>query len=301
MARLPIQKFVGPWGCDCACQEDQQLIDDSRSGDTVCMMCACVVEAHMMDQRPEWYDDINSRAEKPGRYDMFLGISGSIVPPSKKRYTDPDEHKNTRLGLKQIEAHAVILGLDADHQICMSAKGFYTDYAAARKHKSRTIRELERPAAAACALYFGCKAHERPGDRYPRSIKEIASQCSVMLQECTDLLKSYKQLLSDKPYIKLFFTTVSGDGLLQRAINGLPAFSDSTERSRLIKRAMSIFETVRSKDLLEGRTPETVCSAVLFLACELEGIKVTKKMIHTACGVCNVTLNKALTELKASM
>ena len=301
MSRLPRQRFVGPGGCDCADLEDQQLIEDSRSGDTICTTCACVVEAHMMDQRPEWYDDMNSRAEKVGRYDMFLGPSGNMVSPSKKRYTDPDEHKNTRLGLKQIEAHAGKLGLDADHQICMSAKGFYTDYAVVRKLKSRTIRELERPAAAACALYFGCKSHERIGDRYPRSIKEISSQCDVSLQECTDLLKSYKHLLADKPYIKLLFTTVSGDGLLQRAINGLPPFRDHAERMRVIKRASEIFDIIKSKDLLEGRTPETVCSAVLYRSCELEGIKVTKKMVHTACGVCNITMNKALAELIQGM
>jgi transcription initiation factor TFIIIB Brf1 subunit/transcription initiation factor TFIIB len=255
----------------------------------------------MMDQRPEWYDDANSRAEKVGRYDMFLGPSGSVVPASKKRYAEPDEHKNTRLGLKQVEWCGVKLGLDVDHQICTSAKGFYTDYAIARKLKSRTIRELERPAAAACALYFGCKAHERVGDRYPRSIKEISGQCDVPLQECTDLLKSYKHFLADKPYIKLLFTTVSGDGLLQRAINGLPPFTDAKERMRLIKRASDIFAIVKTKDLLEGRTPETVCSAVLYHACELEGINVTKKTIHTACGVSNVTLNKALIELKSTM
>lgn len=301
MARLPIQRFVGPGGCDCVHLEDQQLIEDYRSGDTVCVTCACVVEAHMMDEHPEWFDDTQARAEKLGRYDMFLGPSGNIVPSSKKRYSDPDEHKNTRLGLKLVESHAGKLGLDAEHKISISAKGFYTDYALARKQKFRTIRELERPAAAACALYFGCKAHERVGDRYPRSIKEISSQCDVSLQECTDLLKSYKQLLADKPYIKLLFLTVSGDGLLQRAINGLPSFADAAERMKLIKRATDIFEIVKSKDLLEGRTPETVCSAVLYHACELEDVKVTKKMIHTACGVSNVTLNKALSDLMRGM
>lgn len=301
MARLPTQRFVGPGGCDCSHLEDQQLIEDSRSGDTVCMTCACVVEAHMMDDHPEWFDDIQARADKVGRYELFLGPSGNIVPPSKKRYTDPDEHKNTRFGLKLVESFATKLGLDAEHKISMSAKGFYTDYAAARKLKSRTIRELERPAAAACALYFGCKAHERVGDRYPRSIKEIGNYCEVSHQDCTDLLKSYKQLLADKPYIKLLFTTVSGDGLLQRAINGLPQFSNASERMKLYKRATDIFEIVKSKDLLEGRTPETVCSAVLYHACELEKIKVTKKIIHTACGVSNVTLNKALTDLIQGM
>ena len=89
--------------------------------------------------------------------------------------------------------------------------------------------------------------------------------------------------------------------MLQRAINGLPPFSDAAERMKLFKRATEIFDVVKSKDLLEGRTPETVCSAVLYRACELENIKVTKKMIHTACGVSNVTLNKALTDLMHGM
>jgi transcription initiation factor TFIIIB Brf1 subunit/transcription initiation factor TFIIB len=301
MSRLPVRRVVGPGGCDCVSIEDQHLIEDSRSGDTICTTCACVVEAHMMDHRPEWYDESNARSEKRGRYDALLGSSGNIVENSKKRYAEPDVHKNVRLGLKQVEAFGATLNLDSEHQMCLSAKEFYRDYAFARKDQGRSIREVERPAAAACAIYFGCKSHERAGDRYPRSIKEISGLCGVPLQECTDLLKSYKSVLADKPYVKLLFTTVSGDGLLQRAINGLSPAPDAAERSRVTKRAMCIFDTIKSKDLLEGRTPETVCSAVLFYSCELEGVKVTKRMIYTACGVSNVTLNKALTELKSTM
>jgi len=294
-------RLVGPGGCDCVLLEEQALITDQHSGDTVCTTCACVVEAHCMDQGAEWYDDALSRAGGLGRFDEFLGPSGgAVVPAHKKRYAEPDQQKNVRQGLLEVERCAGLLGLGCDHQMCVTAKKIFSDYAELRKAQGRSVRESERTAAAACAVYFGCKSHERANDRHPRTIKEISGHCRVPLQECTDLLKNYKVLLADTPYARLLFMTVTAEDVLMRAVAGV-RFEDVATKNQVLKRARDIFGVVRSKDLLEGRTPETVCSAVLFLACEKLSLKITKRMVYTACGVSNVTLNKALADLKAKV
>lgn len=285
----------GPGGCDCISLEDQQLVESC--GETVCTTCARVVESCLFDQRPEWFEDHLSRAAGPGRYDFLDDSNGAVAPAGKKRYAGPDKHKHTREGLKRVEQCAATLELPSDHQMCETAKRMYADYAAARTAQGRSIRETERLAAAACAVYFGCKTHERAGDRNPRTIKEVSGHCQIPLPDMADMMKSYKALLSGKPYFRLLFTTVSGDDLLVRAAGGIP-FGDDAEKHRVLKRARDVMEIVRTNHYLEGRTPETVCCAVLYRACELTGVKIAKRDVYWACAVSNVTLNKALRDLK---
>jgi transcription initiation factor TFIIIB Brf1 subunit/transcription initiation factor TFIIB len=249
----------------------------------------------MIDQRPEWYDDAGARAGVD-KFEPFLGPQ--IAPGRNIRYHEPDQHKNTKLGLQQVEFCGSKLHLDSDHQICTTAKKIFADYAESRKAQGRGIRENERLCAAACALYFGCKSNERPGDRFPRTIKEISGACGVPVQSCVDMVKSFKALLVDKPYTKLLFTTVNPEDVLVRALNGID-FKVSVDRHAVAKTARVFFERIKARHLLEGRTPETVCAAVLYRSFEINGIKVMKKSIYKACNVTGVTLNKALDDLKA--
>lgn len=258
----------------------------------MCTRCARVVDAHALDQAPEWYDDACARGVGPGRDDVYFedNTNGAFFA-SKKRYAAADPHKTTRLGLREIERCAAALGIDSEHIICKAAKEVYVDYANERKKQGRSIRENERTVAAACALYFGCKS-----ERVPRTIKEIASHCQVALAECTELSKNFKTLLGSK-HPRLLYSTVTASDLFVRAL-GTIEFASKYARNAVLKRARDIFEVVQRRDLLEGKTPETVCSAVVFRACELEKADVTKKQVYTACAVSNVTLNKALKELK---
>jgi transcription initiation factor TFIIIB Brf1 subunit/transcription initiation factor TFIIB len=254
----------------------------------------------MFDQTPEWYGDTNARAVHPGSYDEYLPLTLGTTLGHKdktktwnKRVSDNTDPAHVVPGLKEVERLASLLGMPSDHQMCKSAKTFYSDYAAARKMTSRTIRETERACAAACALYFGCKAHERVGDRGSRSIKEISGHCGVPVGKCTKLVKNYKQLLKDKPYFKLLYTTVTPEDLLPRAVGGL-TFQNAAHRNTILKKARSMFEQLHADNLLEGRTPETVCCAILYSACEVLDLKISKTTVCTACGISNVILNKAL-------
>ena len=282
----------GPGGCDCVHLEDQVVVH-TREGDAVCTTCARVIEACAMDQGPEWWGAEAARGVVPGRDDVLgLESSNGAVFSSKKRYAAPDPHRATRAGLREVERCAGCMGIGSDHVVCVTAKTVYTDYAETRRAAGRTVRETERLAVAACSLYFGCK-HERVS----RSIKEISGLCQVALQECTDLLKSFKTMLGEKPYARMLFATVDAGDLLVRAVSGI-AFDSEAEKRKILKKAREVFDTVVRGDLLEGRAPETVCSAVLYRAFELEGIKTTKKIVYSACAVSNVTLNKALKDLK---
>ena len=292
-------------GCDCTLVEYQDLVHGN--GEVVCRTCAVMIETNSLDYGPEWYTDSGARASMPGRLDDFIpGSNGAIVPDSKKRYAEPDKHKSTRLGLKAVERFGGFLGLDREHVMCGSAKRFYTDYAEARKAQGRPIREAERNVVAACALYFGCKSDPDATYRNARTIKEIASHCRVGVQDCADTAKSFKTLLAGKPYAPQLYMTVTAENVLMRALASMyPPLTSTPEslakKQTVVRAARRIFGVVKDKDLLEGRTPETVCSAVLYLAFEESGVRASKKDVYTACAVSNVTLNKALQDLRASM
>lgn len=281
-------------GCDCVTFAEQRVVENYQTGDTVCTTCACVVHGHRMDQQPEWYDDTSGRAAGPGRLDDFLGPMGGAVVTTNKRLMEPDSQKNLRAGLLEVERCAGLVGLPTGHTIVQSAQQLYTDYYTARKAAGRTVRETERTVSAACAVYFGCKSHESSAYRHPRSVKEISGHCRVSVQEVTEHLKSFKTYLASTPYAKLLFTSVNAEDLLTRAIDGLQLDIDTC---KVRQKALDILQVIKARDLLEGRTPETVCSAALYKACESLNIKVPKKAVHTACGVSNVTLNKALSDL----
>lgn len=297
MARAPPRRATGPGGCDCLHIEDQELLFDCHSGDTLCTQCAVIVESHMLDQSPEWYGDTNARANLPGRYDEYLGpqLGTTLGGGVKKRYAEPDPHSQKRAGLKEIERLMGLMKFDSDHLFCQSAKMIFSDYADARKQQSRTVRINEMTLVAAGALYFGYKSHQQVGSS--RGVAEICEECGVRMNDLTGVLKDYKNLLTDKPYHKTLFVTVVPEDLLIRTVDKIE-FENVAVKNQVLKRSREMFETIRQQSLLEGRTPKTVLSAVLFRACNEASAKVTKTILFTACGVSNVIMNKAIHDLQ---
>lgn len=288
----PERYRADPLRCDCIDIESQQLVE-TREGDVVCQVCARVVESHVIDMRPEWYNAENSRAGGVGRDDFLLGSSSgaAVVPPNKSRFAEPDPHKHIRLGLKEIERLVGLFRLDTECNICKSAKEMYRDYCVARTEENRTIRESERTAAAAVALYYGFKV-----EKVPRTVKEILATCGIVAGSLDKLIKNYRKLLATKPYFSSLLQSTVAKDVVVRVFNNID-FSSAEEKNKIMKRSQELFELVSSKGILDGKSPDTVCSAVVYKAAQEAGAAVTKKMVYKACCVSNVTLNKALAEL----
>ena len=281
-----------PPSCDCMEVAEQNLVHDSRSGDTICTECARVVETHAFDQRPEWYGDASSRAGHVDKFEDFLGQQ--TVPVRHVRYQEPDPHKNTRAGLKHVERCGSMLHLDPNHQICMHAKRIYTDFVAARKAEGCCVRENQRICAAACALYFGCKI---AGSGCARTIAEIAAVVSLSSESCVDMTKAFRNALVGKPYHDAMCTAVQPEDVLMRALETV-TFEKSEHKFAVMRESYALFARVKERNALEGRWPETVCAAVLFRSFEKVGIKTTKETVFKACGITNATLTKALNDIK---
>jgi transcription initiation factor TFIIIB Brf1 subunit/transcription initiation factor TFIIB len=283
--------------CDCPDGVPGRVVVDR--GDTICVACGVVIDTHGFDERPEYFEPQHAIAGAPGSRqrtvapsldDRLLGATADLAP-MRRRVSSQDPHKNVRMGFREVERFASSIGLSDSHTMVVTAKSIFRDYCEARK-----LRQDARAAAAACALYLGCKAHERSCDRNPRSLKEIEGVCGMDLH---DMLKAFKSTLADKPYAHLLTSTVHASDVLTRAMGALVESGLSPdERRRALKRSRELHETVLRLDLMEGRNPHTVCSAVLYHALDGEAKgKVSKRDIQKACDVSGVTLNKALKEL----
>ena len=283
--------------CDCD-GGPGPLVHDQRSGDTICTACACVVEALVFDERPEWFEDRGARATGPGRDAGLLPQDNGAVFAGKRKFSGEDSHKRVRLGLREVERCAGLVGIATEHAVTQVAKEYYRDFAAVR-----VVREPDRTAAAAAAVYFGCKTGVTERDRVPRTMEEIAGACELALRDVSAQAKVFKQALVGKDYYAALFHTVVAGDVLVRAVGNVPAtVLEGAKRQRVLARGRQLQELITRQGLLEGRTPAGVCSAVLYLAMcgELGGHAVHKPTVYRACNVAGATMAKALDELAQS-
>lgn len=285
---------TGPAGCDCPTSEEANPVYDSHTGDYVCTTCARVIESHCIDEGQDWFGAENARAVAPHRDAEFVSTDNGAVFRGKRRFAAPDPDKKLRQWLKEVERCAAALHFDAEHQVTVAAKRFFVDHFQARATHRKRLQESDKQAAAACAVYFGCKTHDLG---VARSIKEISGNCGVPINKCTDMLRSYKAMVGDRDYAATLFKTVRPEDLLLRALGGLRL--EHRQKMQVDKAARDLFALVSTKGLLEGKTPETVCAAVVYLALEQRGVTgIAKAAVAKACAISDVTLNKAFKELK---
>lgn len=277
--------------CDCENLLDQKLLWSSDQ--CVCTTCARVVDAHPMEQGPEWFEDQHARCSPVGRNDTFVPDLPSVIVEGTKR-APPDPHKSLRTGLHDVDACAILIGLTPDHQMTVRAKQVFSDFVSAQKSAKRTIRKRDLRMYAAVSVYFGCKIHEHECARNPRTIQEIAAKCQVPPKQCTDAVKLFKTLLRHEPYGPLLFRTVTANDLFTRALQSVPL--TPKEKCKVLNVCKELYST--TNDILAGRTPETICCVCLFMACEKMGIAVERSVIYNACAVSSTTLKNALSFLK---
>lgn len=262
----------------------------------VCTNCGVVTESHVFEERVEWYD-ADRRVTAPSKDDVILGSSSTTLSSKKaQRYAPPDATKSTRLGFKDIERLAGHMRIDPEHHIVTTAKEMYRDFQTRRK-----IREDARVVHAACALYFGCKAHERANDRHPRTLREMEQVCG---HDMHDTVRAFKEVLATMPYASLMLTGVDAGDLIGRKMDIITAIVqiDDATRHRIVRRARTIQTVVHALSAMEGRVPEGVCGAILHYACEVEGVPgVSKTIVADAVGVSGVTIGKALKELRETV
>ena len=292
----------GGGGCDCA--GGPTPLTDWACGDVVCSACGVVVEGHILDESPEWRNhgggDDHSRedrsrvgpADPRGRLGTYLatGVNKRMCRGLAGR-EDPKEVALTD-GLKTIDRFVGFMRLSTTSTIAATAKELFTDL-----HEAKGVRGDNRRAAAAAAVYYGCKL-ENSG----RELRLVSTVCQVDPRALNAATSEYKAELAAKAYYPRLFATLQAGKLIDVFLDRLVAGGGlAAGRRKAVWRAAHQLDEVLMDGMDCGRKPRTICSGILFVAAQQEGVAVGKKDITEACSVCQQTLDKVVAQIKATL
>lgn len=297
---------------------------DWARGDVVCCTCGVVVEGHILDETPEWRNHGDEScapgcgggaaggdrsrvgpADPRGRLGTYLAVStfrgggrGGPQDPNKRLCRglagreDPREASLTE-GLQTVDELALALRLPTTGTIAVTAKELFTDL-----HEAKGgVRSDGRRAAAAAALYYGCKL-ENTG----RELRHVSEMCQVDPKALNAAVSEYKAALTSRPYYPRLFATLQAGKLIDIFLNSLEAGGGlrAADRRLMWREAHQLDEAL--VDAMDcGRKPRTICSGILYLAAQRLGIHTLgKKEITEACNVCQQTLDKVVAQIRGA-
>lgn len=286
--------------CDCA--EGPTTVTDWSTGDVVCRVCGVVVEGHIIDDSPEWHVLDDARAGPPPNPFLssdavcggtILSSSSSCKAAPKRRRLNDEVYQYQRpdplvAGLAVVESCVAALGLATTGTVAGAAKQLFVDL-----YRARGGRADNRRSVAAAAVYFACKL-----ERVERELRLVATACDVDTRALHAATREYKDgSLADKPYYRRLFEALPADRLIDVFLDRL-RLSD-VDRKR-VWRAANRLHAVLEAVMDCGRKPRTICSGLLLLALQAEGVQgVGKKELTRACSVCHQTLDKVVAHIRS--
>ncbi len=263
--------------CDCGVMD---LITDHSTGDTVCVRCGVVVEAHEM-------------------VDCFYDSTEVAAPPARKR---------PRVAAAVARAAAATdCGIAAERDVegrirgCMGnmriasndvlrwAKDLYADVTEAKPVRGEDARQ----AFVAAAVYFACKMCGEA----TRELRTVSGCGGVDPAALNAAVAAYKDRLEHKPYHARLFDAVPAHRLINMYAGRLEVDAASL---RLVQRDAHALHDALERSLDCSRAPRTICSALTWLAAARNGLRgVSKKDVAAACSVCIQSIDKCLNDIYA--
>ncbi len=285
---------------DCSGQE---VIRDTTRGEVICRNCGLVLDAHMVDQGPEWRAftseerDKRSRVGSPMTYTVHdKGLSTMIDWRNRDAYGKklaPSRRAQIyRLRKWQIRTR-VHSSIDRNLAYAMSELDRLTSqlgvprpvkeaaailYRRAIEHHLIRGRSIE--AMIASCVYAACRLRQ-----VPRTLDEIAHHSRISRKE---LGRCYRLLLRE---LEVRIPIASPTDFI-------PRFAQALELSGDVQHtAAEIVDSARSKGITAGKDPTGLAAASLYIASIQEGERRTQREIAEISRVTEVTVRNRYKEL----
>lgn len=277
--------------CDCA--EGPTPVTDWSCGDVVCRACGVVVEGHIIDETPEWRvhegDDYASKC-RVGAASAALGtyLDGAVGKRRRRGPAlDPGEQA-LRDGLRVVADFVARFRQPSTGAIARAARMLFED-----AHAVRPVRSDTRAATAAAAVYLGCKLEDTA-----RELRQVAEVCGVDSRSLNAATADLKAAVRERPYHPRLYASLEASKLLDIFLDRLGLAAADRKRAWRASQALA----GRLRELLDcGRKPRTICSGLLYVAMQDEGIATSKKEVTEACAVCQQTLDKVVAQIRGMM
>jgi transcription initiation factor TFIIB len=289
---------------DNACPQcgSPNLVADGTNGEVVCSQCGLVIIEKALDRAPEWRAYTleerrsKSRTGAPIRYSNFdKGLHTTIrgfKDASGNSLSGKAKRRAWRLRKWQNRSRV----RDSRNRNLMQAMN-ELQMLSEKLHVSSSIKELAAviyrkaldedltrgrsiAAIVAAALYAAC--------RFTKTPKTLNDVVAVSARSRGEVSRAYRLIVRT-----LKIEMPSHDPL--NYVSRIAAKAKVPGKVQGV--AFKILQNAKRKRITMGKDPVGVASAVLYIACQLEGENVTQKEIAEAAGVTDVTLSNRKKEL----
>jgi transcription initiation factor TFIIB len=280
---------------------------DYTRAELVCENCGLVIDAEIIDHRPEWraYDkeqhEKKARTGSPMTYTIHdKGLSttiswqnkdayGKSIPPrnraqlyrlrrwqARTRISDSTE-RNLALALSTLNRMSSSLSLPRN--VRETAAMIYRKAVQRKFIRGRTIQGVS-----AAVLYAACRQCN-----VPRTLEEISNVSNMSKKE---IGKNYRNI-SRKLKLKLLPT--SPQDYISRFSSTLHLSTDVQTKS------LEILKQASNKELTSGRGPTGLAAAALYMASVMCNERRTQREISEVAGVTEVTIRNRYKELSKKL
>lgn len=280
------------------CNKQTEVVFDHSAGDTVCVECGLVLEAHSIDETSEWRTFANETGDNDpvrvgGPSNPLLtdgglstviskpnGASGDFLSSSLGRWqnrgSNPD--RSLIMAFKTIGTMSDRLGLVAT--IKDRANEIYK-----KVEDSKSIRGRNQDAILAACLYIACRQEDKP-----RTVKEICSVANGASKKEVGRAKEFivKQLEEEMGKSMEMGTIHAGDFLRRFCSHlgmGHQAVKAATEAVK------------KSEELDIRRSPISIAAAAIYMISQLSEEKKLLRDISRATGVAEGTIRNSYKDL----
>jgi transcription initiation factor TFIIIB Brf1 subunit/transcription initiation factor TFIIB len=261
--------------CDCGALD---LVTDHATGDTVCVQCGVVVEAHEMVH----YDIAELAAAPPRQPDRKRPrVSRATTADDAHLAVERDVEDKIRACMNNLRISSTA--------VLHRAKELFNDV-----NEAKPVRgDDARLCFVAAAVYFACKMCGEAA----RELRLVAACGGVDAAALNAAVAAYKDRLEARPYYAKLFDAVSANRLINMYTDRLRVDDDVLRR---IKRDAHALHTKLDGLLDCSRAPRTICGALTWLAVAQNRERargVSKKDVAAACDVCIQSIDKCLTDI----
>jgi transcription initiation factor TFIIB len=278
------------------------LITDEYNGEVVCNQCGLVVIEDSLNRAPEWraftLDEqrSKSRTGAPVKYSTFDKGLHTTIRGFKDASGRPLSSKAKRRAWRLRKWHNRTKVRDSHNRNLMQAMN-ELQIISEKLHVSSAVKELAaviyrkaldenltrgRSIAAiiAAAMYVACRF-----TKTPKTLKDIVK---VSGRDKGEVSRGYRLIVDT---LKIEMPSHDPLGYVSRIAEktNIPGKTQGV--------AVKILRKAKRKRVTMGKDPVGVASAVLYIACQLQGEHVTQKEIAEAAGITEVTLRNRKKEL----
>ena len=289
---------------NCSMCNSDALVEDHESGELICSNCGLVLNERNYTLEQDWraYSLVEEHQRSRSGYGLTNtiydhGLSTTFITcyNSKGKRLDP-ETQNTMSRLKRHDERTKINDTwQRNLKIALSGMSMICNKIHLPKHINEKAAHIYRKALrkdlirgrsiegfVSASIYAACRQ-----SGVPRSLQDIAGASNL-----SDHVVKY--------HYRLLLTELEIKPPIDKPTKFLSSLTSKLKLGGVIEEhSMRILSEAHERKLIMGKNPRGVAAAILYLACQEEGIHITQAEVARAANTSEVTMRKRFVEYES--